>query len=80
MWRLIVGLSIRHVGPTAAQALARELRSLDAVAKAPVEELAAVDGVGPTHLDRYAMALDAGVEVLRGSDMPPFWHFEGTNA
>jgi DNA ligase (NAD+) len=48
LWRLLVGLSIRHVGPTAAQALARELRSLDAIASATVEELAAVDGVGPT--------------------------------
>jgi DNA ligase (NAD+) len=41
-------LSIRHVGPTAAQALARELRSLDAMAAATTDELAAVDGVGPT--------------------------------
>jgi DNA ligase (NAD+) len=48
LWRLLVGLSIRHVGPTAAQALARELRSLDAIAAASVEQLAAVEGVGPT--------------------------------
>jgi DNA ligase (NAD+) len=48
LWRLLVGLSIRHVGPTAAQALAREFRSLDAIAAATPEELAAVDGVGPT--------------------------------
>jgi DNA ligase (NAD+) len=48
LWRLLVGLSIRHVGPTAAQALARELRSIDAIMTAPVEDLAAVDGVGPT--------------------------------
>ncbi|HVX71043.1 MAG TPA: NAD-dependent DNA ligase LigA [Mycobacteriales bacterium] len=48
LWRLLVGLSIRHVGPTAAQALAREFRSLDAIAAASPEELAAVDGVGPT--------------------------------
>ncbi|WP_163548590.1 NAD-dependent DNA ligase LigA [Candidatus Frankia nodulisporulans] len=48
LWRLLVGLSIRHVGPAAAGALARELRSLDAIAAAPVEVLAAVDGVGPT--------------------------------
>ncbi|WP_242425055.1 helix-hairpin-helix domain-containing protein, partial [Frankia sp. EI5c] len=46
LWRLLVGLSIRHVGPTAARALARELRSLDAIAAAPAERLAAVDGVG----------------------------------
>jgi DNA ligase (NAD+) len=48
LWRLLVGLSIRHVGPTAAQALAREFRSLDAIIAASAEELAAVDGVGPT--------------------------------
>jgi DNA ligase (NAD+) len=48
LWRLLVGLSIRHVGPTAAQALARELRSLDAIEAASTEQLASVDGVGPT--------------------------------
>jgi DNA ligase (NAD+) len=48
LWRLLVGLSIRHVGPTAAQALAREFRSLDAIMAASAEDLAAVDGVGPT--------------------------------
>jgi len=45
---LLVGLSIRHVGPTAAQALAREFRSLERIESASVDELAAVDGVGPT--------------------------------
>ncbi|MEO3807428.1 amidohydrolase family protein [Sphaerisporangium sp. B11E5] len=35
---------------------------------------------GPRHLESYALALAAGVEVLLGSDMPPFWPFEGTNA
>jgi DNA ligase (NAD+) len=48
LWRLLVGLSIRHVGPTAAQALALEFRSLDAITAATPEELAAVDGVGST--------------------------------
>ena len=48
LWRVLVALSIRHVGPTAAQALARELRDLDRIAAAGVEELSAVDGVGPT--------------------------------
>ena len=48
LWRVIVALSIRHVGPTAAQALAREFRSLDAIAAASEAELAAADGVGPT--------------------------------
>jgi DNA ligase (NAD+) len=48
LWRVLVALSIRHVGPTAAQALAREFSSLDRIAEADEEELAAVDGVGPT--------------------------------
>jgi DNA ligase (NAD+) len=48
LWRLLVALSIRHVGPTAAQALAREFRSIDRIVEATVEELAAAEGVGPT--------------------------------
>jgi DNA ligase (NAD+) len=48
LWRVLVSLSIRHVGPTAARELARAFRSLDAVATASEEELAAVEGVGPT--------------------------------
>ena len=47
LWRLLVGLSIRHVGPTAAQDVARQFRTLDAVMAATTEELAAVEGVGP---------------------------------
>ncbi|MFD1830259.1 NAD-dependent DNA ligase LigA [Streptomyces desertarenae] len=46
--RIITGLSIRHVGPVAAEALAREFRSLDRIAAASEEELAATEGVGPT--------------------------------
>jgi DNA ligase (NAD+) len=46
--RVITGLSIRHVGPVAAEALAREFRSLDRIAEAAEEELAATPGVGPT--------------------------------
>ncbi len=44
--KLLVGLGIRHVGPSAAIALARELGSLDAIAAASAEELAVVPGVG----------------------------------
>jgi len=44
--RVLVGLSIRHLGPTAAQAVARALGSLDRVEDASVEELTAIDGVG----------------------------------
>ncbi|MHA6805400.1 NAD-dependent DNA ligase LigA [Salinifilum ghardaiensis] len=47
LWRVLVALSIRHVGPTAAQALAREFGSLDAIEEASEEQLAATDGVGP---------------------------------
>ena len=45
---MLVALSIRHVGPTAARALATEYGSLDAIMAASEEELAVVEGVGPT--------------------------------
>jgi DNA ligase (NAD+) len=48
LWRILVALSIRHVGPTAARALASEFGSLAAIEEASVDALAAVDGVGPT--------------------------------
>lgn len=51
LWRILVALSIRHVGPTAAQALARHFGSVDRIAAASAAELAAVDGVGPTIAD-----------------------------
>ncbi len=43
-----MALSIRHVGPTAARALATQFGSLDAIRAASVEELAAAEGVGMT--------------------------------
>ena len=46
--RVLVALSIRHVGPTAARALAEKFLSMDALRAASVEELSAVDGVGET--------------------------------
>ena len=48
LWRVIVALSIRHVGPTAAQALANTFGDMHAIAKASAEELANIDGVGET--------------------------------
>ncbi|KID31010.1 DNA ligase, NAD-dependent [Prauserella sp. Am3] len=48
LWKVLVGLSIRHVGPTAAQALAREFGSIERIDAVSEEELADVDGVGPT--------------------------------
>lgn len=46
LWRVLVALSIRHVGPTAAQSLARAFGSLDAIANASLDDLSATDGVG----------------------------------
>ena len=79
LWRLLVGLGINHVGPTAAQALARSFGHLDRIADASEEALVAVDGVGPTiaqsvqrffTIDRNRDLVDrlraAGVE-LRGT-------------
>jgi len=46
LWRILVALSIRHVGPTAAQGLANHFGSIAKIAAASAEELASVDGVG----------------------------------
>jgi len=46
LWRLLVALSIRHVGPTAAKALARQFGSMARIEAASQAELAQVDGVG----------------------------------
>ncbi|MCP8707709.1 NAD-dependent DNA ligase LigA [Streptomyces sp. AC04842] len=46
--RVLTALSIRHVGPVAAEALAREFRSMDRIEQATEEELSATEGVGPT--------------------------------
>lgn len=47
LWRVLVALSIRHVGPRASRALATAFGSMDAIRQASEEELAHVDGVGP---------------------------------
>ncbi|MBY9075695.1 NAD-dependent DNA ligase LigA [Nocardioides sp. WL0053] len=59
LWRVLVGLSIRHVGPTAARALATEFQSLDRLREATLEELANAEGVGMT----IAEAVKAWFEV-----------------
>lgn len=46
LWRVLVGLSIRHVGPTAAQALAREFRSMSALERAAADALAGTEAAG----------------------------------
>ncbi|MGZ4506140.1 MAG: NAD-dependent DNA ligase LigA [Blastococcus sp.] len=85
LWRVLVGLSIRHVGPTAAQALARDFRSMERIMTATEEELAAADGVGPTiarsvrdwfavdwHRDVVDKWRQAGVRMAdAGEDAPP---------
>ena len=48
LWRIIVALSIRHVGPTAAQSLANNFGSMQAISKATVTELSEIDGLGET--------------------------------
>ena len=48
LWRILVSLSIRHVGPVAARALCDHFGSLDAIFGASIEELSAVEGVGQT--------------------------------
>ena len=46
LWRVLVALSIRHVGPTAARSLATAYGSMDAIREASVEQLSDTDGVG----------------------------------
>jgi DNA ligase (NAD+) len=75
LWRVLVGLSIRHVGPTAAQALAREFGSLDRIAAASPEELAAADGVGPT----IAEALQEWFAVDWHRDIVQKWRAAGVS-
>ena len=83
LWRILVALSIRHVGPTAARALAAEFGSVEAIVAASVDALAAVEGVGPTiaasvrdwftvdwHRAIVAKWRDAGVQ-LEDQDFDP---------
>jgi DNA ligase (NAD+) len=67
LWRVLVGLSIRHVGPTAARALAVEFGSLDAIQKASLEELAEAEGVGMT-------IAESAREWFTGKDAD--WHLD----
>jgi DNA ligase (NAD+) len=48
LWKVLVALSIRHVGPIAARILSSKFGSLDKIRSASVEELSAVDGIGST--------------------------------
>ena len=66
LWRLLVSLSIRHVGPVAARALAQWFGSLDAIRSASREELAAVEGVGGIIADSLSdwFAVDWHVDIV----------------
>jgi len=67
LWRVLVALSIRHVGPTAARALATEFGSIDAIRAATADELAAAEGVGPTIADAVVewFGVDWHVNIVR---------------
>ena len=66
LWRILVALSIRHVGPVAARALASYFGSVDAIRAATREQLAAVDGVGGIIADALIdwFAVDWHVEII----------------
>jgi DNA ligase (NAD+) len=84
LWRILVALSIRHIGPTAARALAAAFGSVDAIATAPEAELVLVDDVGPTiaaaiqewfavdwHTEIVAKWRQAGVQLATPDFVPP---------
>ncbi|MBD3753779.1 MAG: NAD-dependent DNA ligase LigA, partial [Micrococcales bacterium] len=66
LWRFFVALSIRHVGPVAARALAQWFGSIDAIRAASREELAVVEGVGPIIADAIIdwFEVDWHVEIV----------------
>jgi DNA ligase (NAD+) len=67
LWRTLVALSIRHVGPTAAQGLSSALGSIDAISKATAAELADVDGVGQIIADSIVewFSVDWHQEIIK---------------
>ena len=84
LWRMLVALSIRHVGPTAARALAAAFGSVAAIAEASEADLVTVDDVGPTiarairdwfevdwHAAIVAKWRDAGVDLATPGFVPP---------
>ncbi|WP_029253233.1 NAD-dependent DNA ligase LigA [Paraoerskovia marina] len=75
LWRVLVSLNIRHVGPVAARALAGWFGSVDAIRAASLEELAAVEGVGPT----IAEQVTAWFEVGWHRDIIDAWAKAGVN-
>ncbi|MGL5810244.1 MAG: NAD-dependent DNA ligase LigA [Nocardioides sp.] len=70
LWRVLVALSIRHVGPSAARALAMEFGSMAAIRTADRDRLASADGVGPTIADAIIewFAVDWHREIIEKWD------------
>ncbi|WP_423465353.1 NAD-dependent DNA ligase LigA [Promicromonospora sp. MS192] len=73
LWRMLVSLNIRHVGPVAARALAGWFGSVDAIEAASEEELAAVEGVGPV----IAAEIKAWLAVDWHQDILAAWRAAG---
>jgi DNA ligase (NAD+) len=73
LWKVLVALSIRHVGPTAAQALAREFGSLERIQSASEQELADAEGVGP----RIAKSIIDWFEVDWHREVVDKWRLAG---
>ena len=67
LWRILVALSIRHVGPTSAQALASKFGSLHNIQKATADELANIDGVGQVMADAIVewFSVDWHKEIIK---------------
>ncbi|MBB2900003.1 DNA ligase (NAD+) [Kineococcus radiotolerans] len=67
LWRVLVGLSIRHVGPTAARALADRFGSMEAIEAATAEDIASAEGVGSTIAEAVVewLAVDWHRDVVR---------------
>lgn len=75
LWRLLVSLNIRHVGPVAARALATHFGSLEAIKSASAEELEAVDGVGLI----IAESVKSWLEVDWHQDITSQWSAAGVH-
>jgi DNA ligase (NAD+) len=74
-WRVLVSLSIRHVGPVAARSLLNSFGSIDKVFSASEEELAAVDGVGQV----VARTIKEWIQVDWHNEIVTAWKNAGAN-
>ncbi|MEZ6044571.1 MAG: helix-hairpin-helix domain-containing protein [Planctomycetaceae bacterium] len=67
LWRLLTGLNIRHVGTRGSQILEGQFGTLDKIAEQKVEELAAVEEIGPVIADSVYQFFhsEVGIETVR---------------